>query len=51
MSNRTHTDTKSNIIGVCVSQLQNKENASLMHTIYQSARENGYRFSNTTFQW
>lgn len=43
MSNRTHTDTKSNIIGVCVSQLQNKENASLMHTIYQSARENGYR--------
>lgn len=34
---------KSKIIGVCVSQLQNRENAGLMHTIYRRARENGYR--------
>ncbi len=34
---------KSKIIGVCVSQLQDKENAGLMHTIYRRARENGYR--------
>lgn len=34
---------KIKIIGVCVSQLQNRENAGLMHMIYRRARENGYR--------
>ena len=43
MNSRVRTDKKSNIIGVCVSQLQDRENAGLMHTIYRRARENGYR--------
>ncbi len=43
MNSRVRTDKKSNIIGVCVSQLQDWENAGVMHTIYRRARENGYR--------
>ena len=43
MANKRKNFMQSNIIGVCVSQLQNRENAGLMHTIYRRARENGYR--------
>lgn len=43
MANKRKNFMQSNIIGVCVSQLQNRENARLMHTIYRRARENGYR--------
>ena len=43
MANKRKNFMQSNIIGVCVSQLQDKENAGLMHTIYRRAKENGYR--------
>lgn len=42
MKNENNNPRKSNIIGICVSQLQNHEVSGLTHTIYQCARVNGY---------
>lgn len=43
MKNENNNPRKSNIIGICVSQLQNHEVSGLTHTIYQCARANGYQ--------